>query len=136
MVALDQLAETLLHELNSAFPQRSVYGLWLFGSRANGEARPDSDVDLAVLCDAPLDPVALFDMSGRVAAQLGTAVDLVDLRQAGGLLRVEATHRGTPLLGPTIEADLFSTHAMADYAAFARNRQAATQAFKEHLHAR
>ena len=136
MVALDQLADSLLHELTSAFPQRSVYGLWLYGSQANGEARPDSDVDLAVLCDAPLDPVALFDMSGRLAAQLGTAVDLVDLRQAGGLLRVEATHRGKPLLCPTIQADLFSTHALADHAAFARNRQAATQAFKERHHAR
>ena len=131
-----KLADAVIQELSTTFPQRHVLGLWLYGSRAHGRARPESDVDLAVLCDAPLDPVALFDASGRLAAQLGADVDLVDVRQAGGLLRVEATHRGKALLAPTIEADLFSTHALADHAAFAPNRQAATRAFMERLHAR
>jgi len=136
MVALDQLGETLLGELAAAFPQQQVLGAWLYGSRARGEARAGSDLDLAVLCDGPLDPVALFDASGRLAARLGTRVDLVDLRRAGGLLRVEATHRGRPLVPPTLEADLFTTHALADHAAFAPRRRAATRAFEEKLRGR
>lgn len=136
MVALDQLGETLLGELAAAFPQQRVLGAWLYGSQARGEAGAGSDLDLAVLCDGPLDPVALFDASGRLAARLGTSVDLVDLRRAGGLLRVEATHRGRPLVPPTLEADLFTTHALADHAAFAPRRRAATRAFEEKLRGR
>ena len=136
MVALDQLGATLLDELAAAFPQQRVLGAWLYGSQARGEARAGSDLDLAVLCDGPLDPVALFDASGRLADRLGTSVDLVDLRRAGGLLRVEATHRGQPLVPPTLEADLFTTHALADHAAFAPRRRAATRAFEEKLRGR
>lgn len=136
MVALDQIGATLLDELAAAFPQQRVLGAWLYGSQARGEARADSDLDLAVLCDGPLDPVALFDASGRLAARLGTSVDLVDLRRAGGLLRVEATHRGRPLVPPSLAADLFTTHALADHAAFAPRRREATRAFEEKLRGR
>jgi hypothetical protein len=108
----------------------------MYGSRARDAHRPDSDIDLAVLCDAQLDPVDLFDASGRLAARLGSPVDLVDLRRAGGWLRVEATHRGKPLTPPTTEADLFTTHALSDHAAFAPNRRAATRAFEERYRGR
>lgn len=136
MVALEQLGETLLAELTATFPRQRVLGAWLYGSHARAEARPDSDFDLAVLCNGLLDPVALCDASGRLAARLGAAVDLVDLRRAGGLLRVEATHHGRPLVPPSLDADLFTTHALADHAAFAPRRRAATQAFKEKLRGR
>lgn len=136
MVALTRLADALLQELATFFPDRRVLGAWLYGSHARDEARGDSDVDIAVLCDGALDPVALFDARGRLESRLGTAVDLVDLRQAGGLLRVEATHHGCPLMSPTTEADLFTTHALADHAAFARNRRAATSAFEEKFRVR
>jgi predicted nucleotidyltransferase len=33
---------------------RRLLAIWLFGSHARGEARPDSDIDLRVLCDPPL----------------------------------------------------------------------------------
>ena len=136
MVALDRLPDTLRDVLRDAFPQRRVLGAWLYGSQATGRTRADSDIDIAVLCDAPLDPVALFDAGGRIAAALGTTVDLVDLRQAGGLLRVEATQHGKPLVPATTEADFFTTHAVADHAAFAANRRAATTALQEKFGAR
>lgn len=60
MVALDRLANVLLHEIAWAFPDRRLVGAWLYGSQARGESRADSDVDVAVLCDQALDPVALF----------------------------------------------------------------------------
>lgn len=136
MVALTRLTDALLQELATSFPDRRVLGAWLYGSHARDEARGDSDVDIGVLCDGALDPVTLFDARGRLESRLGTAVDLVDLRQAGGLLRVEATHHGCPLMSPTTEADLFTTHALADHAAFARNRRAATSAFEEKFRVR
>jgi predicted nucleotidyltransferase len=133
MIVIDRLGETLLHEPAAACPGQRLVGAWMYGSHARGEARPGSDIDFAVLADEPLDPVALFDSSGRLAARLGAVVDLVDLRRAGGLLRVEATHHGRPLLPPTHEADLFTAHALADHAAFSPRRRAATRAFEEKL---
>jgi predicted nucleotidyltransferase len=136
MIPIPDLTDTLLHELALAFPERRLLGAWLYGSRARDEARGDSDVDVGVLFEQAMDPVALFDARGRLEARLGMPVDLVDLRRAGGLLRVEATHHGRPLVPPTREADLFAAHALADYAAFAPHREAATRAFREKFHAR
>jgi predicted nucleotidyltransferase len=136
MVAIETLPEALIRELAAAFPERRVCGAWLYGSHATGRSRGDSDVDVAVLCDGPLDQVVLFDVGCRLAAALGADVDLVDLRRSSGLLRVEATQRGRMLVPPTLEADLFTTHALADHAAFAPNRRAATVAMREKFRAR
>ena len=136
MVVLDTLAADVVQEVTASFPNRRVLGAWLYGSRGRGEARADSDIDIAILCDAPLDPVDLFDAAGRLATRFGAAVDLVDLQRAGGLLRVEATHHGRPLVPPTTEAILFATHALADHAAFAPRRRIATRAFEEKLRGR
>lgn len=72
----------------------------------------------------------------ELAAAVGSDVDLVDLRRAGGLLRVEAMHGGRPLVRPATEADLFATHALADHLWFAANRKAATRAIQEKFRAR
>jgi predicted nucleotidyltransferase len=136
MVALDHLADALCRECLSAFPGRRMLGAWLYGSHAAGRSRPDSDIDVAVLFDEPLDPVSLFDAGSRLAAFMKAPVDLVDLRRASGLLRVEATQRGRALVPPTLEADYFTTHAIADHAAFAANRRAATAAMQEKFGAR
>lgn len=136
MVSAAFVTDALLKELASAFPQHRVLGAWLYGSQARNEARGDSDVDIGILCDLALEPVALFDAKGRLESRLGTAIDLVDLRRAGGLLRVEATHHGCPLMAPTAEAELFTTHALSDHAAFAPHRRAATRAFEEKLRGR
>ena len=58
MVALDTLAADVVQEVTASFPNRRVLGAWLYGSRGRGEARADSDIDIAILCDVPLDPVA------------------------------------------------------------------------------
>lgn len=136
MVSLDHIPDALRDEIRASFPGRRLLGAWLYGSRAAGESRTDSDVDIAVLCDAPLDAVTLFDAAARLAGRLGASVDLVDLRRAGGLLRVEATQRGRALVPAATEADFFATHALADHAAFAANRRAATAAMREKFRAR
>ena len=51
---------------------------YLFGSRARGTARPDSDYDVAVLFSAPPDHRRTLEL----AADLGPRVDLVDLGEA------------------------------------------------------
>lgn len=58
---------------------------WLFGSRATGRARPDSDTDLAVLAARDRSPLGLLELSaleGELAQAVGGPVDVVDFARA------------------------------------------------------
>lgn len=70
----------------------------VFGSVAEGTARRDSDVDVGVLTDAPLDSRSRRDLVEALAKIAGRPVDLVDLREAGPVLLLSAL-RGQRLVG-------------------------------------
>jgi uncharacterized protein len=69
----------------------------LHGSRARGDARPDSDVDVALLADAPIDRWKLLELQADLAARLGAEVDVVDLLTADDVLRVQVVEHGRTL---------------------------------------
>jgi uncharacterized protein len=54
----------------------------LFGSRASGTARADSDVDIAILLNAPISLERKQSIIESIAAELGCPVDVVDLFEA------------------------------------------------------
>ena len=76
-----------------AIAGRRVCGVWIFGSVARGEDLPDSDVDLAVLCEPALglERAIVMDQVGRI---VGRDVDLVDLRTAPPALAWEILTTG------------------------------------------
>lgn len=83
---------------------------WLFGSRASGQARPDSDLDIALLADRPLTLKERVELQLQLMKLWGLdAVDLVDLRQASALLAFEAIC-GQPLFAhdPSLVAEWVS----------------------------
>ncbi len=62
----------------------------LFGSLARGEARPDSDVDVAVSFGKPMGSELRRAVTGIIAEAAARSVDLVDLESAGGLILARA----------------------------------------------
>ncbi len=58
----------------------------VFGSLASGQARPDSDIDVAVYPKKPLAHHSLQALSDQIACATGRPVDLIDLSHADGAL--------------------------------------------------
>lgn len=87
--------DSRVHQAADVLKQYGAREVYLFGSAANGTARADSDVDLAV---SGLPPVAFFQAMARAGQVLGRTLDLIDLdeanpftqylRQQGKLIRV------------------------------------------------
>ncbi|MBX3729418.1 MAG: nucleotidyltransferase domain-containing protein [Candidatus Sumerlaeia bacterium] len=59
--------------------------VYLFGSRARGQARAHSDVDLAV---RGLAPESFYRAVGEVLCELDVPVDVVDLDETGPLMEL------------------------------------------------
>jgi hypothetical protein len=98
VLAADQRAR--LHDIGQHTPGLDL--LLLYGSRARGDARGDSDWDFGYLGQD-------VDWSGLLAAlveALGSdRVDLVDLSRASGLLRFRAARDGLTILARRTGAD-------------------------------
>ena len=71
----------------------------LFGSVAKGEARRDSDLDLAVDVDRPLEEHEKIQLIGELAEVSGRPVDVVDLFSAGEPLLGQIITGGRKILG-------------------------------------
>ncbi len=83
---LDEALRELKRELEALYGER-LKGLYLFGSRARGDAEPDSDVDVAVVLDH-VDSVfeEIHRMGGigsRISLQLDVNVSLIPVDVAG-----------------------------------------------------
>ncbi len=71
----------------------------LFGSLGSGQARPDSDVDIAVQADHSLSAQERMELIDTVFQTLKRPVDLVDLRTAGEPTRGQVVRHGRRVLG-------------------------------------
>ena len=76
--------------------------LVLYGSRARGTARPDSDWDLGYVARAPFDADAF--LADAVAALGSDRIDLADLDRASGQLRYRAASEARVVYARTDEA--------------------------------
>jgi predicted nucleotidyltransferase len=99
--------------------------VYLFGSSETGGAHAASDLDLAVLSSAPLDPVSRWELQGDLSECAGRAVDLVDLRWASTVMRMQVVSTGRLLLSTDqAEVDRFEMYVYADYCRLNEERKA------------
>jgi uncharacterized protein len=80
---------------DAVFAAHGVAVAYLFGSRADGTARPDSDHDVAVLFAEPEPALdATVALGDALAEVLGTPVDVVDLDRSELELRGRVAEQG------------------------------------------
>jgi len=75
-----------------------VLGVYLFGSVAKGTSHARSDVDLAVLCDHVLPVMDVWLLAQSLAKSAGVDVDLLELRRASTVMRMQIITEGRRLL--------------------------------------
>ncbi|REG80998.1 type VII toxin-antitoxin system MntA family adenylyltransferase antitoxin [Marinomonas pollencensis] len=105
--------ENLTQAIKQLMP--TVRLVYLFGSQADGNAAPSSDIDIAVLLKKKLDPVARFDLEQTLAIKLDKDVDLVDLLTASTVLQNQVIMNGELLFGSGNEQTKFEMQVMSMY---------------------
>jgi predicted nucleotidyltransferase len=104
----------LARAVEAAFPE--ALGVWLYGSFADGPARADSDVDVAVLAARRIDATDRFERAMDAGEHLGRTLDLVDLRAVPPALRFEVFRRGRRIAArDPLACDRFETTAVSQY---------------------
>jgi predicted nucleotidyltransferase len=89
----------------------AVYG---FGSRIQGTARADSDLDMAVLVAGYADVLLLWQLSGELADIAGCAVDLLDLRAASTVMQYQIITTGVRWWAKDAQAALFESAILSE----------------------
>lgn len=108
-----------------------VEAVYIFGSAAEDRVRDDSDVDLAFLATRARDQVAVFDAAQVLAQRLGREVDLIDLRRASTVLRLQVLGKGHRIhTRDVVSVDTFEMYAYSDYARLQEERAPAIRAFE------
>jgi len=90
--------------------QTGLMAVYAFGSRVldgGTQARPDSDLDLAVLVEGYADPVQLFELSGQLEDLARCPVDLLDIRAASTVMQHQILMQGERLWASDVRAGLF-----------------------------
>ena len=104
-----------------------VRALYVFGSRAAGGARADSDLDLAVLYRADQPPGAILRLGQLLEDATRQKIDLVDVARASAFLALEIVRGERVFCREPTEADRFELYVLrraGDLLPFERQRQA------------
>ena len=108
----EPLAQAAISSIRTAFP--NTLAIYLFGSRANGTANSDSDLDLAVLVAGYAEPLQLWDISNDLAEIAGCDVDLLDMRAASTVMQYQILQTSRCLWANKLEADLFECFVLSE----------------------
>lgn len=104
--------DAIVQSLQAKVP--NLLAVYAFGSRVQGLAGPDSDLDLAVLVAGYADALTLFDVAGELADVAGCAVDLLDLRAASTVMQYQVLSTGQRLWARDGQAALFEAAILSE----------------------
>lgn len=98
--------------------------IYLFGSYSQGTQHRNSDIDIAVLAADTLDNIARWELAQKLASELDSDVDLVDLRSASTVLCQQVVTQGKQLWGTQQDDELFAVKTISMYQHLQAERQA------------
>lgn len=102
----------ILQPLQDRVP--NLLAVYAFGSRIQGTARPDSDLDLAVLVAGYAEPLELWTLSGDLADLAGCPVDLLDLRAASTVMQYQIVTTGQRWWAKDAQAGLYEAAVLSE----------------------
>jgi len=89
--ALDMIRERMKELLPD------LIAIYQFGSTVEGSEHGESDLDLAILAQRPLENLDRWELQEDLAAELRRDIDLVDLRSASTVMQAQVLKMGTVL---------------------------------------
>ncbi|WP_323639651.1 type VII toxin-antitoxin system MntA family adenylyltransferase antitoxin [Pectobacterium polonicum] len=125
----DEIVSTLKKQIPDI---RMVY---LFGSQATGNARADSDIDIAIMATRTLAPIERWELSNQLTKTMGRDVDLVDLLQASTVLKMEIVRNGKLLYDAETAAGEFEMITLSMYQHLQKERADIIRSFHQDLKA-
>lgn len=103
---------SIIQTLQARLPH--LLGVYAFGSRMTGTARPGSDLDLAVLVAGYVEPLVLFGLAGELADVAGCTVDLLDLRAASTVMQYQIITTGQRWWAGDAQAALYEAAVLSE----------------------
>lgn len=104
--------EAIVRLLQARLPE--PLAIYAFGSRSEGTAGPDSDLDLAILVGGYADPLQLWEISGQIADIARCPVDLLDFRAASTVMQYRILTTGQRWWAADSRADLYEAGVLSD----------------------
>lgn len=99
-----------------------LLSIYVFGSAARGQMRPESDVDIGFLCEAgrsKLSKADLWNLRTELEALVNRSVDLIDCAEADPILRANVMLTGKLIFsadeGRSLEAEILSQRLREDF---------------------
>ncbi len=130
-----QLSGGILEIISLLDSRWGLDALWVFGSRATGNARADSDWDLAALFKTKPDPVELLSARGEFEQLADAPVDVIDLDRASPVLAHQVVKQGQLVVENDRRRRVnFVAHVPGRYEDLRIIRRGAEQALVERLH--
>lgn len=101
-----------------------LIAIYLFGSSIQGTPGLESDIDLAILPVQPLNPLERWNLAQDLANLLKREVDLVDLRKASTVMRMQVISSGQYLYESNRqERDRYENYVFSSYARLNEERK-------------
>ena len=95
----------------------ALLAVYRYGSAGTVFERPESDLDLAVLAEAPVDFATRARLTAELAQMLGRDVDLNDMRSLPVTLRVQIVTGGARLFAvESAWLEAYESRVLSDYA--------------------
>lgn len=104
--------DAILQTLQARVPQ--LLAIYAFGSRIQGTATQQSDLDLAVLVAGYAEPLSLWALASDLEDIAGCTVDLLDLRAASTVMQYQIISTGQRWWAKNAQAALFEAAILSE----------------------